>query len=116
MLEKLRKMPKFMKIEEIKEGMILASPVFNRYGQILLPKDSVIEEKHKSLLKIWGVRCVQICAGENDKINESKLDELYALAGEKLGKRLLWTPRNEIENDLYEAALMKIAYDIAVNE
>lgn len=48
-------MPQFVKLEEIQAGMVLSEPVQNNFGQVMIPKDFTIEEKHFRLLKLWNV-------------------------------------------------------------
>ena len=98
-------MPKFITPDEIQEGMELAEPVKNKFGQVLLSSNLKLQTKHTVILKTWGIQTIQIIS-DNDvtKIDESALEE----AREKLSHRMKWSPRNANEEDLVEMALNRI--------
>ena len=94
-----------IKIENLLTGMKLAVPVKNKYGQIMLAADTVIEEKHKKILKMWGITDLYI-KHEQEAGGENVDDERkIADAKEALAQRLAWAPKNEIEEELYALAL-----------
>jgi hypothetical protein len=102
-------MGKTIHIKELKNGMILASSIINKYGQVLLKKETEINDVNKNVLELWGVQYLEIVDDfENyeDYINE----ELYLLAKLKLDAYLLWTPETELELDLYNTAIRHIAH------
>jgi hypothetical protein len=101
-------MPKLIIIEEIEEDMVLASPVRNKMGQILLGADMLLQEKHKKILKTWGIEYISI---KNDGNNEwdteysfDQVDDAKIL----LFERLSWTPGNSYDKEIYDIALNKI--------
>lgn len=49
-----------LSIKEVKPGMKITQPVYNYQGQMLLPSNTVISERHMKLLKTWGVVELQI--------------------------------------------------------
>ena len=95
-------------IDRIKNGMILSERIVNKFGQMLLPAETKLEEKHKKLLKTWGVQSIHI---KDDVIDspEWELEKKRSLkAKEILAKRMNWEPRNIIEESIQETALVKI--------
>ncbi len=88
--------------------MILASSIINKYGQVLLKKETEINDVNKNVLELWGVQYIKVIddfENNEDYIN----DELYLLAKSKLDAQLLWTPETELELDLYNTAIRHIA-------
>ena len=98
-------MSRLIGIDEISGGMELAVPVKNKFGQILLSVDTKLEDKHKKLLKMWGVQSLYVKSDGNSE-EEIQYDEKTTLEAEALlQKRFLWKPRNAIEEELYQMAL-----------
>lgn len=95
-------------INQIEDGMMLSSSVTNKFGQLLLPAGTTLSANHKKLLKTWGISSVQITeqSGEenSDGVNASILEKAKSLVAE----RMSWSPSNEVEESLYEMALIKI--------
>ena len=83
-------------IEQIKDGMIVSEPVINNFGFTLIPSGTILQEKHKKVLKTWNVYTVSIKTDESEDGTEIS-EELKALAIERLSKRMKWTPRNNQE-------------------
>ena len=49
-----------LKLDELKPGMILAEPVRNQSGSLLLDKDTSLTKKRIWMLKTWGVDKVSV--------------------------------------------------------
>jgi hypothetical protein len=102
-------MNKQILLEQLEEGMELAQPVKNKLGQLLLPVDIKIEEKHKRLLKTWGVSSLFIKDDGKSETVETGIDEeTLNKAKLLLEQRMTWKPRNSNEEELYETALGNI--------
>jgi hypothetical protein len=98
-------MSQIISVEKIEEGMILAEPIMNNYGQTLINSGVKLEEKHKKVLKMWNIKVVMVNSEEQEE-NEEMSEELRQMAIEKLNKRMNWQPRNPIELDLYAIGLL----------
>ena len=64
--------------ETLQPGMVLAEPVFNRLGQILMSKGSALSPRHLTVLKNWGIPAAVIeCdeAEDNDPILDQAIQE-----------------------------------------
>ena len=48
-------MPRLISIEEAESGMVLAAPILNRYGQVLLAAGVEFQPKHSVMFKTWGI-------------------------------------------------------------
>lgn len=95
---------KLINVSEIERGMELTEPVKNRNGQVLLNSGVILEEKHKLILKTWGIKKVSV-KSEFEEANSP----VYDLAEEKMSalkNRLSWQPRNYQESELIELALI----------
>jgi hypothetical protein len=100
-------MKKLILIDDMEEGMILASPIKNRFGQVLLGADSRLELKHINLFRTWGIESIYVFSEEGDSaegVNEAVMNE----AKEILAKRIQWSPKNENEEDLINLGLERI--------
>ena len=100
-------MTKIVPVDQISEGMELDQPVKNQYGQLLIPASARLEEKHKKILKTWGVASVSIkedlaASSGSEPTNIQRAEEL-----ERLYIRFGWKPGNPNEEDLFELVLAK---------
>ncbi len=96
-------MPKAITLKEFKEGLELAQPIKNKFGQVLIPEDVKLEDRHKKILLTWGINEI-IIKDEVEtilQVNEAILSE----AKNKLKARMKWNARNQNEEELYNLAL-----------
>ena len=101
-------MPTLITIDNLKAGMILAVPIKNKFGQLLLPAETNLEDKHKKILTTWGITSIYISTdGPEDSIPQFDITA-FPDAKEKLEQRMKWNPRNAVEEDLLEIALKKL--------
>ncbi len=95
-------------VNGIEEGMVLAEPLVNKFGQTLMPEGAVLKNSHKRLLKTWQIRTVQVKTNnpdDEDIIGDKALFE----AEKKLRAKMDWEPREQIEKNLFKAATFAIA-------
>ena len=98
-------------VEKIEEGMIIAEPILNKFGQTLIPSGAVLTDNHKVILKTWNIKTVTVKSDDNEEEIEIS-DELRALASESIDKRMRWEPRNAIENNLVHIGIIHAAKKI----
>lgn len=94
---------RIINVAEIEDGMELTEPIKNSYGQILLNSGLVLQEKHKLMLKVWGIKKVKI---KSETIDAG--DVLISVPDQNLDKIkeiLNWQPRNYMESELIQLAL-----------
>ena len=109
-------MTKLISITEVEPGMICAAPVKSRHGQILIKPETVLSEKHKKFLLLWGIESITVIGSAEVKSGEanssgSKTEDELALES-----RLGWVPSNPHEKDLFEMALQSALEKKAGNE
>ena len=101
-------MTRLITIEEIEENMELAHPVKNKLGQVLLGSDMLLKDKHKKILKTWGIEYISIKEkGTNKRKLEYSVKQIQD-AKLILDQRFEWDPKNNFERELYEIALNKV--------
>jgi len=104
-------MPKLLEIERLIEGMILAEPVLNKMGQVMIAKDITLSHKHINILKMWGIKQVCIKNTEND-VAEINDPDLIELAKKDLIIKLGWEIDNPFLEEMIElAAQSKFKYN-----
>ena len=95
--------------ENLEPGMVLAEPVLNRLGQILLCKGSTISPSHITVLKTWGIRMVDIEIGGDHSNAPPLLDkDIQKRALFRIKKRLFWHPNSPIEEEIINLAIQQV--------
>lgn len=103
----MKKLKKLVNIDDVKAGMELASNITNRFGQVILFSGAVLEEKHISLFKTWGIEMLSVYDSEQG-------DELFGSLPLSLEKQIIkddiirlltWQPTNAYEKDLISMAI-----------
>ncbi|MBN8574867.1 MAG: hypothetical protein J0M05_13210 [Candidatus Kapabacteria bacterium] len=102
-------MAKVISCDEIEQGMILAQPILNKFGQILLPANVELQKKHSQLLKTWGINSVSIKGVEGEDKEMEISEEMRALIEDTLKLKILWQPTNSFEKELYQLAFLSEA-------
>jgi hypothetical protein len=104
-------MKNYISVDEIENGMVVAEPIANKFGNVLLSTGSVLNHSHITLLKTWNVKTISIKGNDND--NEDVITaELREKAAVGLAKRMKWYPRNDIEKDLYNLGITVAAMNL----
>ncbi len=100
-------MASLVSIDELEEGMILAEPIINNFGQTLLPAGIKLNNKHQIILKTWNISSVYIQSDKNDIGLDVELSpELKEKAAKSLLNRMIWIPELKIEKDLFSAGII----------
>lgn len=95
---------KLIGVAEIESGMELTEPVKNKNGQILLNSGLILEEKHKLILKTWGIKNVSV---KYEGVETDSPTHEYPLQSlDSLKNIINWQPRNYQENELIQLALL----------
>lgn len=101
-------MARLVPVDQIELGMVLAAPLVNRYGQVLLAEGVEVQNKHIILMKTWGVKFISV-ASENDTQVVEVTDEAKKMAEKRLAARMKWEPQTDIETDLLKVAINRFA-------
>jgi hypothetical protein len=92
-------------LEELETGTVLAEPVFNRFGQLLMDKGARISDRHLNVFKTWGITRVLI-EGERDQEAVPVISqEIRNRAEARINKRLFWRPNNPMEEEIIHLAV-----------
>ncbi len=103
-------MAKEVFIDDVDEGMQLAQPVINTFGQVLIPAGAVLKNNHITLLKTWSIESVKIAVEESEE--QDIPEEIKELALDLIVKRLKWRPENDFEIDLIKLGLQQITEEL----
>lgn len=101
-------MTSVLTIDQLKEGMEVAIPVKNKVGQILLPANLILENKHIRMLHTWGISTISVVSNLDEPGNSKYDAGQIENARNELNKRILWKPELPFEEELYEMGLFII--------
>ncbi len=106
-------------LDDIKSGMMLASDLIGANGRFLLPKGTVLEEKHLRVFKIWGVTQADIRGMDREKADaemESELDQQDLERSKEFVTALFRfaDPENTFLGELKRVCIKRFATDKAV--
>jgi hypothetical protein len=93
--------------ETLEPGMVLAEPVLNRLGQILLSKGSVLSPRHLNVLKTWGISAAVIEGGEAERRDPILDEEIQKRALARIKRRLFWHPHSPLEEEIIHLAVQQ---------
>lgn len=98
---------KEISIDKIEIGMEISSNVVNKYKQVLIRANERFEEKHRFILKTWGIQTVKVIIDDEvdqDEISEEKKEKAWNI----LSRRMNWKARNENEKELIKIAINRL--------
>ena len=93
--------------ETLEPGMVLAEPVLNRLGQIILSKGSELSPRHLTVLKTWGIPAAVIESGEAEVRDPIRDQEIQKRALARIKKRLFWHPQSPLEEEMIHLAIQR---------
>ena len=67
----------YLRVNEVTQGMICSADVSDKNGQLLIPENTCLEEKHLRLIKAWGVSELPILedgSKDSEKVAPSSTD------------------------------------------
>lgn len=106
-------MPK-IKIENLREGMVVAKEVKNMEDMLLLPVGCELRSKHIEILQSWGITDVEVqaCTGFEEPVDPVQLlpQKVSARLETELRNRF-WNfdPANPIQREVFQLALKRQA-------
>lgn len=80
-----------IRLEDLKLGMQLSEELLSSNGRFLLPKGTVLEEKHLRILKIWGVTEAEVSGvsqEEADEATQSEFDPAMVARAEEIADQV----------------------------
>lgn len=98
-------MPIFVTVDEVEEGMLLAEPIRNNFGQEMMPVGHEIKSQNMRLLKIWNVNGIVIKQSDEEEQDSALSPEEIKKIKEEMESRMDWTCDFELEIDLFNTAI-----------
>jgi len=99
-------MPRFISVDEIEEGMVLAKDVVNSFGQTMVKANQEIISKHIPIFQKWNITGVFV-VGENDGVQLTE-DNIKKVKTDLL-ELMTWKPESKIEIDMFKSAIISRA-------
>jgi hypothetical protein len=107
-------MARTINIDEIEDGMILQTPLINKYGQVILGSGAILSQSQKRTLKMWGIEHIVIESEDSDDM--FVFDENILTSAQNFIKtRITWQPRNILEEELVELGIISYAFNLQRN-
>jgi len=98
-----------LSLGRLKPGMVLAEPVHNFQGMLLLDAGATLTGKHIRILKSWGVTKISVeGANKRKKSGDSESGSEARLAVEKKLKKKF----SEVMNDPVMMEIMRVAANV----
>ena len=105
------------KLEQVREGDVLANAAANAQGVVLVPAGTSLSEKHLRLLKMWGVDVLQVTSPDAvDRTGDAVPKELLDQAEDVLGKCFGPSRDNEIMAEIFRVAVQQRVARTVVEE
>ena len=97
------------RLKEVKSGMVLATPVSNLQGVLLLKNGTVLNEKNILMLKSWGV--VEVCLEGEPKI-ENEIRHFSEDRRKEIEKELERRFSGTLDNDVMVEIMQVAAHQL----
>ncbi len=107
-----------LSIEELKPGMVLAQPVYNGHGVLLLESGARISRKNIRIFKSWGVPRVTVKGGSGSAESREEaaaLDAKIAIE-RRLRKKFADVLDDPVMTEIFKAASQQLARDLQARE
>jgi hypothetical protein len=104
----------YIHIDEIEDGQILAEPLTNRFGQVILPSGATLTKSYVQKLKTWNIYNVCVKGDPRDEttiISEEIMNQAEIL----FRKKCDWEPENSIEKEIINIGINELAKQLATN-
>ena len=103
-------MSNLIEIEKSEPGMILAAPILNRYGQVLLSTGVELMPSHFKMFRTWGIKLITV---KGEEFEEAVItEELKEKAEEIFSARITWEAKSDFEKGLFEIGVKKILLNL----
>ena len=88
-------------------GTVLAEPIFNQFGQMLLAPGTELLPRHVNVLKTWGCKAVTI--KDLDRADQEEISpEMRERAVARVNWRLKWEPKSSLEKEIQQLAIRQV--------
>ena len=108
-------MSELIEVAKFEPGMVLAAPILNRYGQVLLAAGVELKSNHQRLFATWGIKLITVKGDDND--DDLVITEDMREQAEKIfNSRITWNPRSRLEKDLFEMGVLNLVGKLSKRE
>ena len=104
-------MSNLIEVEKSEPGMILAAPILNRYGQVLLSSGIQLMPRHLKMFKTWGIKLITV-KGAEFEADVVVTEEMKSKAEKIFSNRIKWEIKSEFEKCLFEIGVKKILLNL----
>lgn len=104
-------MSTLIEVSKYEPGMILAAPILNRYGQVLLSAGVELQPKHITIFSTWGIKLITIKSKNSDE-EVVITDDMRKQAEKIFYSRINWQPKTDLEKDLCEMGVKKVLINL----
>ncbi len=98
----------FISIYNVQIGAVIADPVTNEAGNILINAGTVLSKNELILLRGWGIKAISIVSNEEcieiekyTEIDSEEKAKLTEFCNASLKKRVNWIPETNFEKELW---------------
>lgn len=102
-------MAKLINTDTIEDGMVIAKDVLNSNGFVIIPAGMKLTDRHKRVLKTWNVSQLYVVDEDADDNPPIITTEIRELCIQSIKQKVRWLPELEIENDLIESIIQRLA-------
>lgn len=102
-------MAKLINTDNIEDGMVIAKDVLNNNGFVIIPAGMKLSDRHKRVLKTWNVSQLYVVDEDSDDNPPIITTEIRELCIQSIKQKVRWLPELEIENDLIESIIQRLA-------
>ena len=104
-------MPEIKTIDEIEDGMVTAKTIKNKFGQILIKRDTELNSKNIKILKMWKVNEIEIKTDSGELVADDE-EKMRNKAIKYLDNKVSWKAENHNEELMMELAIIKVTEDL----
>ncbi len=71
-------------LDHAEPSMVLASPVKDKTGRLLIPAGKVLSERHIESLRMWGISTLEVEGADQREADDAPIDPELIMEAEKL--------------------------------
>lgn len=108
----------YLTVDQAREGMVLAAPVTDRRGRLLLPEGRPLTERHVEALRMWGISHVEVEGDDpvdeaDPTVDPETLDQAREIVDARFGNQ---KGAHTLLDLLHEQAVAREARRLAAEE
>ena len=105
-------MSDLIEVSKYEPGMILAAPILNRYGQVLLAAGVELTPVHKKMFLTWGIKLITVKSDDSEE-GIVVTEEMREKAEKIFTSRINWVPKSSLEKNLFEMGVKRILINLS---